>query len=91
MKILILMCAFLMGSIVHAQIPGNSDGVYAGGPRDPLDPANPPTTGAYYDWGRGRDGGGYCYQFTTVGDVLNGGMPVGSIELLDFAIKLQRS
>lgn len=31
--------------------------------------------GAYYEWGRGRDGSGYCYQFTSDGYVLNGGAP----------------
>ncbi len=32
--------------------------------------------GTYYDWGRGRDGFGYCYHWTRDGRVLNGGMPV---------------
>ena len=32
--------------------------------------------GTYYDWGQGRDGWGYCYQWNRRGDVLNGGMPV---------------
>lgn len=76
MKILILICAMFMGSLVQAQMTGNPDSVYADGPRDPQNPANPPSTGAYFDWGRGRDGTGYCYQFTIHGDVLNGGMPV---------------
>jgi hypothetical protein len=33
----------------------------------------PGVDGAYYDWGRGNDGTGYCYQFTWDGYVLNGG------------------
>lgn len=30
---------------------------------------------AYYDWGRGTNGYGYCYQFTPSGHVMNGGHP----------------
>lgn len=29
----------------------------------------------YYDWGRARNGYGYCYEWTNDGQVLNGGQP----------------
>ena len=32
--------------------------------------------GYYFNWGQGRDGWGYCYQWTSSGQVLNQGMPV---------------
>ena len=32
--------------------------------------------GSYFNWGRGRDGFGYCYEWTRNGQVLNGGQPV---------------
>ena len=35
-------------------------------------------TGSYYDWGRGQDGWGYCYEWTYDGQPLNGGRPVNS-------------
>lgn len=80
-KILMTLCLVFLGFQTNAQIiPGNPDGIYAGGRKDlptPQDPANPPpNTGAFYDWGMGRDRTGYCYQFTNHGDVLNGGHPV---------------
>ena len=33
-------------------------------------------TGAYYEWGRGYNGYGYCYEWAYGGGVLNGGNPV---------------
>lgn len=30
----------------------------------------------YFDWSRGQDGFGYCYEWTADGKVLNGGQPV---------------
>lgn len=38
---------------------------------------NPPGTpsGSYYDWGRGMNGYGYCYQFAANGKVMNNGRP----------------
>jgi hypothetical protein len=40
-------------------------------------PPPPPGYGSYFDWGRGADGTGYCYQFASAnGQVLNGGRPV---------------
>ena len=78
-KLFAIICAFigltLISGVSHAQMTGNSDGTYAGESRDSHNPANP-HTGAYYDWGRGRDGTGYCYQFTNEGYVLNGGANV---------------
>lgn len=35
---------------------------------------HPPYT--YFDWGRGQNGWGYCYEFTSQGYVLNQGRPV---------------
>jgi hypothetical protein len=35
-------------------------------------------TGSHYDWGRGYDGWGYCYEYTNYGVVLNGGAAVGN-------------
>lgn len=32
----------------------------------------------YYDWGRGRNGWGYCYHWTRDGRVLNDGRPVSN-------------
>ncbi len=32
-------------------------------------------TGSYFDWGRGQDGYGYCYEYASTGDVLNQGRP----------------
>ncbi len=34
--------------------------------------------GTYYDWGRGRDGWGYCYEWNSNGVPLNGGAPVSN-------------
>jgi hypothetical protein len=39
-------------------------------------PPPPHYPGYFYDWGQGRDGWGYCYQWTSSGQVLNQGMPV---------------
>lgn len=36
----------------------------------------PPRRGSYFDWGRARNGWGYCYQWTRNGQVLNQGQPV---------------
>lgn len=72
-KILMTLCLVFLGFQTNAQMmPGNPDGIYAGGRVE-----NPPqNTGAFYDWGIGRDRTGYCYQFTNQGDVLNSGHPV---------------
>lgn len=35
--------------------------------------------GNYFNWGQGRDGTGYCYEFNSQGFVLNGGMPQANI------------
>lgn len=75
-KFLIIISAILMSGIAHAQMTSNPDGIYAGQPEVPQESANHPNTGAYYDWGMGRDRTGYCYQFTNNGAVLNGGYPV---------------
>lgn len=32
--------------------------------------------GSYFDWGRGFDGWGHCYEWTNEGEVLNGGRPM---------------
>lgn len=32
-------------------------------------------SGSYYNWGQGRDGWGYCYEWTCDGYVLNNGQP----------------
>lgn len=32
--------------------------------------------GGYYNWGRGRDGWGYCYEWDRYGRIRNGGWPV---------------
>lgn len=37
-------------------------------------------TGSYFDWGRGRDGWGHCYEWTFDGRVLNGGQPVADYQ-----------
>lgn len=40
-------------------------------------PVHPvPPGGSYYDWGRGQNGWGYCYQWSYDGYILNGGQPV---------------
>jgi hypothetical protein len=40
-------------------------------------PPQQPAPGSYYDWGRGADGTGYCYQFSSENNqVMNGGNPV---------------
>lgn len=72
-KLLLIISSLLIGGVVQAQMTSNPNSVYAGG--NISAPGNP-NTGAHYDWGRGRDGTGYCYQFTNQGDVLNGGYPV---------------
>lgn len=37
-------------------------------------PPNPgPTQSSYYDWGRGQDGYGYCYEYDYFGQVMNWG------------------
>ena len=45
-------------------------------------PTPPPGGQTYFDWGRGMDGYGYCYQFTWDGYVLNNGaaQPIGFCE-----------
>ena len=40
--------------------------------------SHPQCTGAYYNWGQGQDGWGYCYEWTCDGMVLNGGAPVAN-------------
>lgn len=37
-----------------------------------------PCSGSYYNWGRGRNGFGYCYQYACTGATLNGGQPVSN-------------
>jgi hypothetical protein len=44
----------------------------------PYRPAPPPYERAYYDWGQGRDGFGYCYEWVRPGVVLNGGAAVAN-------------
>lgn len=34
--------------------------------------------GSYFDWGRGRDGWGYCYEWASNGQPLNQGNPVSN-------------
>jgi len=34
--------------------------------------------GSYFNWGRGRDGWGYCYEYSCSGAILNGGYPVSN-------------
>ncbi len=36
--------------------------------------------GSYFDWGRGMNGYGYCYEWAYGGGVLNGGNPVPNFE-----------
>ncbi|MGZ3804556.1 MAG: hypothetical protein ACXVB4_10125 [Pseudobdellovibrionaceae bacterium] len=36
-----------------------------------------PGYGSYYNWGRGNDGWGHCYEWASNGGVLNNGNPVG--------------
>lgn len=36
----------------------------------------PPSRGSYYDWSRGNDGWGHCYEWASNGGVLNNGNPV---------------
>ncbi|PIS10125.1 MAG: hypothetical protein COT73_11020 [Bdellovibrio sp. CG10_big_fil_rev_8_21_14_0_10_47_8] len=67
----ILVAGLVIGTVASAQ--NNSSG-NADAPLAP--PQQNPVPGDYYDWGRGRDGSGYCYQFTAEGYVLNGGAPV---------------
>lgn len=43
-----------------------------------VQPMYPGRTGSYYDWGRGQNGWGYCYEWTYDGAVLNGGRPVAN-------------
>lgn len=38
--------------------------------------AHHPHHNSYFDWGRGQNGWGYCYEWTHHGYVLNGGRPV---------------
>lgn len=57
--------------------------VFAQSQFQPLHPPHPPThpaPGTYFDWGRGADGTGYCYEFSqSNGQVLNGGRPVPEV------------
>lgn len=41
-------------------------------------PMSPPSHGSYYDWGRGQNGWGYCYEWAAPGYPLNGGSPVSN-------------
>ena len=46
-------------------------------PRPPRTRPRPrPPHRTYVDWGRGRDGTGYCYEFFRNGQVANGGRPI---------------
>lgn len=38
----------------------------------------PPHGRTYVDWGQGRDGTGYCYEFFRNGQVANGGRPISN-------------
>ncbi len=39
---------------------------------------HPGHSGSYFDWGTGQNGWGYCYEWASNGEVLNGGRPVGN-------------
>lgn len=58
----------------------NRDGDLASFARPPYPPYPPPGRGSYFDWARGRDGWGYCYEFSYDGYVLNGGQPVSNFQ-----------
>jgi hypothetical protein len=45
---------------------------------DPIENNLELQAGSYYNWGRGQNGFGYCYQYTSYGSVLNGGRPVAN-------------
>lgn len=72
---LVLSLVMLFSLNLSAQMIPTEHSRYSGAEQVGNHP-KPPNTGAYYDWGRGRDGTGYCYQFTSQGYVLNGGYPV---------------
>ncbi|NQZ00851.1 MAG: hypothetical protein HRT45_09305 [Bdellovibrionales bacterium] len=43
-------------------------------PPDEASPIDPPACeDNYFDWGQGRDGTGYCYEFYREGEIANGG------------------
>ncbi|MGE0631547.1 MAG: hypothetical protein AB7O96_04020 [Pseudobdellovibrionaceae bacterium] len=43
-----------------------------------IEPEVDPQAYYYYDWGRGRNGWGYCYMWDRYGRVRNGGYPVSN-------------
>jgi hypothetical protein len=61
----------------HRPAPPRHDRPHRPPPRDrPYPP--PPSRGSYFDWSRGNDGWGHCYEWASNGGVLNGGNPVSN-------------
>lgn len=70
MKTLILALISMVAMAASASVDTSWNGVVSA----PSVKQNYP--GYYFNWGQGRDGWGYCYQWTSNGQVLNNGMPV---------------
>ncbi len=79
-KILIGLVVLMCGVVNAAEntfagaLMTNADGSVSDGVRSPVPPPpGNPGNNTFFDWGRGNDGTGYCYQFTWDGYVMNGG------------------
>ncbi|MCO5143016.1 MAG: hypothetical protein M9962_08005 [Oligoflexia bacterium] len=75
-KIIILLAVCFLPGFAHANIDLGSNIESKAKIAAPTSHYYP--MGSYYDWGVGRNGYGYCYEYTDYGDVLNGGQPVGN-------------
>lgn len=72
-----LILAILFSTIgLSAHASNISDGTTSIAPQPPI---NHPAGPTYFNWGQGRDGWAYCYEFNSQGYVLNGGRPVANI------------
>lgn len=72
---------FIFGLIVLAGLSSfaSESAIATGNSNSDVSQMNPPPynpgQGSYYDWGTGKNGYGYCYQWSNSGQVLNGGSP----------------
>lgn len=67
---------FVAAPALAAEVTPSGEGAIIVGAR--IADFTPSAYGSYFDWGQGRDGYGYCYEWTSNGYVLNGGQPVGN-------------